>query len=107
MTSDKTTRNRKGGVALDGFMNVPEEMDGLANGLEDAAANLDAMEQAPMANAGESIALVAEALGRLTQASVGVSGGLHQGADNIRASRDEYLRTDEEAKQGMPTPPGD
>lgn len=88
-------------------MNVPEEMDGLATGLENAAANLDTMEQAPVANAGESIAMVAEALGRLTQASVGVSGGLHQGADSIRASRDEYLRAGEEAANGMTPPPGD
>lgn len=88
-------------------MNVPEEMDGLATGLEDAAANLDTMEQAPMANAGESIAMVAEALGRLTQASAGVSGGLHESAEGIRASRDEYLRADEEAANGMPTPSDD
>lgn len=92
---------------MNGFKNEPGEMDGLATGLENAAAKLDGMGRAPVANAGESIAMVAEAVGRLSQASVGVSGGLHQGADSIRASRDEYLRTDEEAANGMPTPPGD
>lgn len=84
----------------------PEEMTGLASALDDAAGKLDAMGQAPVANAGESIALVAELVGKLSQASAGVSAGLHHGADEIRASRDEYVRTDGAAADGMPTQPG-
>lgn len=91
-------------MALNGFKNEPGEMEGLATGLETAAAKLDAMGRAPMANAGESIALVAEAVAKLAQASAGVSGGLHQAADGVRASRDEYLRADEAAANAMPEP---
>lgn len=82
----------------------PEELERLASGLEDAAGKLDGMGQAPMANAGESITLVAQAVARLSKASVGVSGGLHQAAEDLRASRHEYLRTDQDAADGMPTP---
>lgn len=83
----------------------PEEMNGLATSLDDAGGKLDAMGKAPVANAGESIALVAEAVGRLSQASLGVSNGLHKAAADIRASRDEYVRNDGTAADGMPTPP--
>lgn len=91
---------------MDRFRNVPGEMDRLAADLDEAASKLDSTGRAPMANAGESIALVAEAVARISEAAVGVSGGLHKAADDVRACRDEYLRNDQQAADGMPTPPG-
>ncbi|MHA6802801.1 hypothetical protein [Salinifilum ghardaiensis] len=90
---------------MDSFKCIPEELETLARGLDDAADTLDEMGQAPVANAGESIALVAQAVARLSQASVGVSGGLHQAAEDLRATRYEYRRIDQDAADGMPAPP--
>ncbi|QGK72060.1 hypothetical protein GIY23_05010 [Allosaccharopolyspora coralli] len=81
-------------------------MAGLANQLEGGAAKLDGMQPSPMANAGESLTLLADTIGRLSEASAGASGGLHQIADDVRASREEYLRSDDQGTEGMPQPPG-
>lgn len=70
------------------------ELESLSRKVESGTDSLDAMEPAPVANAGESLAIVAEAIGRFAQVSAGVSGGLHQSADDVRAARDVYARAD-------------
>lgn len=80
----------------------PEEMTGMSSTLDGSADELDAMGRAPIANAGESIAFVADLVAKLSQASAAVSAGLHEGAADVRASRDEYVRADGRAADGMP-----
>ncbi|GAA4851410.1 hypothetical protein GCM10025787_38320 [Saccharopolyspora rosea] len=84
--------------------NRTDEMDRLAEELEHGTQALDGMGPAPLANAGESIALLAEAVARVSKASAGISGELHMVADEIRASRDEYRRADGAGADGMPKP---
>jgi hypothetical protein len=80
-------------------------MDALAQSLESGAGALDGISTAPVANAGESVGLVADTIGRLARASAGVSGGMHQAAEEVRAAKDEYLRIDDTGADGMPQPP--
>ncbi|TWF94289.1 hypothetical protein [Saccharopolyspora dendranthemae] len=85
--------------------NTPGEMDALARSLEAGAAKLDGMRAAPIANAGESIGMLAQAVGQLAETSAGVSGGLHRTVEDIHAARDEYTRTDHDGANNMPQPP--
>lgn len=85
--------------------NTPGEMDALARSLEAGASKLDGMRAAPVANAGESIGILAQAIGQLAQTSAGVSGGLHRTVEDIHAAKAEYLRTDHDGADNMPHPP--
>ncbi|MEV0701176.1 hypothetical protein AB0I53_25165 [Saccharopolyspora sp. NPDC050389] len=87
------------------LLNVPGEMEALAQSLESGAAALDEISTAPTANAGESIGIVADAVARLAGASAGVSGGLHQAAGEVRVAKHEYVRSDHTGADGMPQPP--
>lgn len=89
---------------MNDIKNTLQEMEGLAASLDGGASGLDGVPQAPFANTGESIGAVAEALGRLLGASAGVSGGLHQLSEEVRAAREDYLRSDGSAVDGMPQP---
>lgn len=82
-----------------------EEMTSVATTLEQGAQALDELDQAPMANAGESVGIVAQSLGHLMQASAGVNGGLHKAADNVRSSRDQQVRDDDTARNHLPNGP--
>lgn len=84
--------------------NNPAEMESLAAGLDAGVSSLDRMGPAPVANAGESTGLVANAIGRLMLAAAGVSNGIHESADNVRAAGTEYHRTDGAGADGMPKP---
>ncbi|GAA2784924.1 hypothetical protein [Saccharopolyspora taberi] len=87
---------------MGGFENVPGEMDILTQTLETGAAGLDGIGPAPVANAGESIGVLADAVARLARASAGVSGGLHHAAEDVRAAKSEYLRADDTGADNMP-----
>ena len=82
-----------------------EEMTSVAITLEHGAQALDELDQAPMANAGESVGIVAQSLGHLMQASAGVNDGLHKAADNVRSSRDQQVRDDDTARTHLPNGP--
>ena len=79
-----------------------EELTSVASTLEEGAQGLDSLGEPPMANAGESIGIVAQALGHLIQASAGVNDGLHKAAENVRGSRRQQVRDDETARNHMP-----
>ncbi|GAA0552922.1 hypothetical protein A8924_1134 [Saccharopolyspora erythraea NRRL 2338] len=87
------------------FRTRMDEMGGLADETESGTRTLDAMGAPPLANAGESIALLADAVARVAKTSAGISGELRMVAGEIRASRDEYRRVDESGANGMPKPP--
>lgn len=73
----------------------PQELDSLAQKLESGTDSLDAMDTAPVANAGESLAILAQAIGRFAEVSAGVSGGIQQSSNDVRAAKDEYVRADQ------------
>ena len=82
-----------------------DEMNAVASTLDDGVQALDDLDQAPMANAGESLGTVAQALGHLMQASAGVSSGLRKAANDVRGSRGRQVRDDEAARDHLPDGP--
>lgn len=82
-----------------------EELTSVASTLEEGAQGLDSLGEPPMANAGESIGIVAQAMGQLMRGSAGVSNGLHRAANDVRSSRDQHVHDDDTARSNLPSGP--
>ena len=82
--------------------NIAGEVEALARSLEAGTDGLSSMGKAPVANAGESIGILAGAISQLSEASAGVIGGLHQSAEDVRTANAAYQRSDDTAADGMP-----
>ncbi len=91
---------------MNGFEVFPDEMDSMADELDSGTGALDRISPPPLANAGESMGVVARALEQLERACAGVAGGLHGSAEDVREAKAEYLRVDESTIAGMPRPWG-
>lgn len=85
----------------------PSEMDSLANTLRSGGAGLESIGTPPMANAGESIAVLAEAVGNICRASGGVCEGVHRTIGDIDEAKKRYMQSDERAIEELLSSGGD
>lgn len=84
---------------MPGYEAPPELLERMRGTLDNGTKGLEgvANAQPPGIDAGESTPTAAETLGMLLEASAGVLAGVQKMADDVQATRDEYVNNDDAA----------